>query len=44
MTELTGHLGLKDHSDADALAVQYVGRQHSFNRVSNRVSEVDEVA
>jgi hypothetical protein len=44
MSELTGHLGLENHSDADALAVQYTGRQHGFNRVSDCVSKVDEVA
>ena len=44
MSELTGHFCLEDHSDADALAVQYTGSQHGFNRVSDRVSKVDEVA
>ena len=44
MSELTGHLGLEDHSDADALAVQYAGRQYGFNRVSDCVSKVDEIA
>jgi hypothetical protein len=42
--ELAGHLGLEDHPHADALAVQYAGRQHGFDRVSDRVAKVDEVA
>ena len=44
MSELAGHLGLEDHPDADALAVQHSRRQDGFDRVSDRVSKVDEVA
>lgn len=44
MSELAGHLGLEDHSDTDTLAVQHTGRQHGLDRVSDRVSKVDEVA
>jgi len=44
VSELVGHLTLDDHPDADALAMQDAGCQHSFDRVPDRVAKVDKVA